>query len=181
MSDMSQIAGIGRSMNIADKYFRLFLRDALSPRGLNTAEGTVLLSMLEKSGGTAPEIFRSIHGRAAEENTQDELIERLQYDKGVMARTMKALEEKGFVERRANPADSRSSLFCLTDEGRELKGALIGALRRWSVVLLDGIPEQDLSVLERDLDRMAENAVRAYREQDVKHAGSAKEGTDHTW
>ena len=151
---------IGRNMNIADKYFRLYLRSALSPYDLNAAEGTVLLVMYGRDGGTERQIFHSIHGfDAGGGNTQDELIGKLHYDKGVMALTMKSLEEKGYVERKANPADSRSYLFFLTKKGNAFKEILFEILRTWQKVLLKGIDENALEVVEKALMTMAQNAA----------------------
>jgi len=164
---MSQFSGIGRDMNIANKYFRLYLRDRMAPYGLNTAEGTVLLSMLEKSGGTQQQIFDSIHSQVTDGNTQDELIGRLHYDKGVMTRTMRSLEDKGFVERRDNPADSRSHIFSLTGKGEKMRGTLIDVLREWNGVMLEGIPEETLAVLEQALSTIAGNSARFFREKSL--------------
>lgn len=46
---------IWRSMNIPDKYFRLYLRDALKSYDLNMAEGLVLLPLfgIRKNGMTS--------------------------------------------------------------------------------------------------------------------------------
>lgn len=176
MAEMRRYASIGRNMNIADKYFRLFLRDALSPYDLNTAEGTVLLSMYEKSEGTEQQIFHSIHSRPTPGNTQDELICSLHYDKGVMTRTMKSLEDKGFVARKSNPADSRSSLFSLTEKGTAMKGVLIAALRQWNGVLLSGVPDETLAILEGALDTMAQNAVAYFRDKGARNAETPEKG-----
>ena len=87
-------AFIGRYIFIVDKYFRLYFKDSLKEYGMNSAEGLVLLVLFGEDG-----------------MTQDQLIAELQYDKGVMARTMKSLEEKAYVKRERNPIDKRSSIF----------------------------------------------------------------------
>ena len=104
---MKAIAIIGRNINIADKYFRIYLRNCLNPYGLNAAEGTVLLNMYEKHSDTSK---NPLNG-----TTQEELIAGLHYDKGVMTRIMKSLEEKGYVLRSANPDDSRSYVLLLPE------------------------------------------------------------------
>ena len=161
---------IGRNMNIADKYFRLYLRSALNPYELNAAEGTVLLVMYGKDGGTEKQIFHSIHGFEPGGNTQDELIGQLHYDKGVMARTMKTLEEKGYVERRDNPADSRSYLFYLTEQGKNFKETLLHILRIWQEVLLKNLDEKTLDVIEKALEIMAQNAAAFCMDSFTKNA-----------
>ena len=141
---MEKFEHIGRNMMISDKYFKLYLRDALSPHGLNATEGVVLLMMF--------------HSAVAQKNTQEDLIRRIHYDKGVMTRTMKGLEQKGFVSREPNPADSRSYLFSLTEAGAALKEPLFDAVRRWNERLLAGIDERDLETVKTVLEKMAQNA-----------------------
>ena len=129
---------------ISDKYFKLYLRDALSPYGLNATEGVVLLMMF--------------HSAVAQKNTQEDHIRRIHYDKGVMTRTMKELEQKGFVSREPNPTDSRSYLFSLTKAGEALKEPLFDTVRRWNERLLAGIDERDLETVKNVLGKMAQNA-----------------------
>ena len=160
---MERYASIGRNMNIADKYFRLYLRDALKPHNLNTAEGTVLLSLYGKNGTTENQIFDSIHDNAIR-HTQDQIIDELHYDRGVMTRTMKALEEKEYVLRSDNPADSRSYIFSLTDKALDFKPILIGILFEWNTYLLEGIDAETLKITENALAVMAQNAMKHSRE-----------------
>lgn len=111
-NEMKHYASIARNMDIADKYFRLYLRDVLKPYNLNTAEGTVLLSLYGKNETTESQIINSIHNHDC--HTQDQIINELHYDRGVMTRTMKGLEEKKHVLRSNNPNDCRSYIFSLT-------------------------------------------------------------------
>lgn len=141
---MEKFEHIGRNMMISDKYFKLYLRDALAPYGLNATEGVVLLMMF--------------HSAVAQKNTQEDLIRRIHYDKGVMTRTMKELEQKGFVSREPNPTDSRSYLFSLTKAGEALKEPLFDTVRRWNERLLAGIDERDLETVKNVLGKMAQNA-----------------------
>lgn len=71
---MERFVSIGRNMAIADKYFKLYLRDALQPYDLNAAEGVVMLMMFQKSEKSDCSI---IDGK-----TQDEIIREIHYDKG---------------------------------------------------------------------------------------------------
>lgn len=131
-------------MMITDKYFKLYLRESLAPYELNTAQGIVLMMMY--------------HNEAVEKNTQENLIRRIHYDKGVMTRTMKELEQKGYVLREPNPADSRSYLFSLTEKGLAFQKTMMQLLHRWNEGLLCGISKEELSVLKSALSKMAQNA-----------------------
>ncbi len=160
---MEQYASIGRNMNIADKYFRLYLRDALKPYHLNAAEGTVLLSLYGKNGATERQIFDSIHDHAVG-YTQDKIIEELQYDRGVMTRTMKALEEKEYVLRIDNPTDNRSYIFSLTQKALDFKPILFGMLHEWKTRLLAGLDDDTLKILKDALEVIAKNATQYGKE-----------------
>lgn len=148
---MNNFRSIGRNMMIADKYFKLYLRDALQPYGLNAAEGVVLLMLYEQA--------------ARRGKTQDELIREIHYDKGVMTRTMKELEQKDYVVREQNPTDSRSYLFSLSEKALDFKNTLTAVLQKWNVALLDSLSTEQLTLVETALDRMAQNAAAAYSEK----------------
>ena len=150
---MDKFVSIGRNITIADKYFKLYLRNVLQPYNINATEGIVLLMMYRKSSG----------------NTQDELIKDIHYDKGVMARTMKELEEKGYVERNQNPLDSRSFIFSLTEKGHDFKHILIDFLRQWNKKLISDISEEHLAIVEASLEIMAQNSLMCFIESSQKH------------
>lgn len=143
---MQHFESISRNMMITDKYFKLYLRDALAPYGLNAPQGVVLLML---------------YHNAAVKNTQEDLIRRIHYDKGVMTRTMKELEQKGLVKREPHPSDSRSYLFSLTESGAALHEPMMDILRQWNEKLLVNISEQELAALKTALETMAKNACAA--------------------
>ncbi|MCQ2601720.1 MAG: MarR family transcriptional regulator [Treponema sp.] len=158
---MKKTEGAGRSIMIADKYFRLYLKDSLVPYELNAAEGVVLHMMYMKYSDTMNEKNTGslFHG-----NTQDELIKEIHFDKGVMTRTMKSLEDKGFVERSQNPSDSRSFLFCFTEKGIKFRDVLMNIFVRWNSIITEGIDEKDIPVISAALEKMAANAALFYFE-----------------
>ena len=147
---MKAIALIGRNINVVDKYFRIYLRNRMNPYGLNAAEATVLLNMYEKSGDASEDTLNG--------TTQEALIAGLHYDKGVMTRTMRSLEEKGYVTRSVNPNDSRSYIFALTGKGNSFKKTLVTILREWADILFTGVDESSVEVLEKALNTMSKNA-----------------------
>lgn len=155
---MKHYASIARNMNIADKYFRLYLRDVLKPYNLNTAEGTVLLFLYGKNGTTESQIINSIHNHDC--HTQDQIINELHYDRGVMTRTMKGLEEKEYVLRSNNPNDCRSYIFSLTKKALDFKPILVDMLYKWNTFLLEGIDSDTLKAVETALSIMARNAIK---------------------
>ena len=154
---MNKFSSIGRNMMISDKYFKLYLRDCLMPYELNSAEGIVLLMMYQKLYDTTAD--NTLYGQ-----TQDELIRQLHYDKGVMTRTMKELEQKGYVLRTTNPKDSRSYVFTLSKKGIAFQDTIFDILVKWNNNLLESISKEDLEIVEATLTKMSYNASKYYHE-----------------
>ncbi len=154
---------IGRNILIIDKYFKLYLKTALKQYDLNTAEGMVLLTLYEQTGHTSAQIIQNSHPENFSA-TQNQLIDELHYDKGVMTRIIQSLEQKGFVRRTDHPLDSRSFLINVTDKALDFKPVLISILKRWNDLFLIGFDEASLDMLDKSLVTMAENAAVATKE-----------------
>lgn len=155
---------IGRNILIIDKYFKLYLKTSLKYHDLNTAEGMVLLTLYEHTGQTSAQVLQNIHHKNFS-TTQNQLIDDLHYDKGVMTRTIQSLDQKGFVQRADNPLDSRSFLLNVTNKALEFKPVLINILKRWNDFILLGFDEATLNILNQSLIIMAESAADAMKEE----------------
>ena len=160
---MDKRACTGRNIMVIDKYFKLYFRRRLKAFDLNSAEGMVLLALYGSDGMTERQIFMSLHSNVPIQ-TQEQIIRELHYDKGALARTMKALEEKDFVQRAKNPRDSRAVDFNLTDKARELRPRIMEILVDWNDALIGGIPADDLDRTIDTLEKMAANAAVKVRE-----------------
>lgn len=139
-------SSIGCNILGIDKYFKIFLKNSLRKNELNAAEGLVLLALYGQDG-----------------QSQDQIIEELHYDKGVMTRTMQSLEKKGYVLREKNSLDNRSFLFYLTNKAMIFKSTLIEILQEWNDIILQGIDDLSLRLLDKTLDRMSQNAIKKVR------------------
>lgn len=78
--------------------------------------------------------------------TQQEMANRLQADKGAVARTLAQLEEQGYVSRRRDPTDKRITRVYLTDKSKALQGDLEKAVERVITRL-----EENIEVNEQDM------------------------------
>jgi DNA-binding MarR family transcriptional regulator len=105
-------------------------RPVLEPHDLTYPQYLVLLALWEQDGQSVKE-----------------LSQRLRLDYGTLSPLVKRLEAHGRVERRRNPADERSTLVTLTEEGSRLRGL---AEEMWEHAgrVLD-MSEDDLSTLRR--------------------------------
>ena len=141
---MNDFASIGKNILIVDKYFKIYFRNALKEYDLNASDGLAILMLYE--------------GHC---QTQDQIISELHYDKAVVARTMKGLEEKGYVERFENPDDNRSFIFKPTERVEVIKPELMRILREWSNKLMDGI--DDIETLKKQMSIMSQNAYKTVK------------------
>lgn len=91
----------------------------------------------------------------AEHVAISEIARRTHVDKAWISRSVRQLEDKGLVERRFDPKDSRVSLALLTKTGRDLLEELRPAVMLHEGWVLEGI---DGAAFKRDLDRLLENA-----------------------
>ena len=85
-----------------------------------------------------------------------EISRRAHVDKAWVSRSLRTLETRSLVERRADPADTRLTLFALTDHGQALLEEVRPHALRGELGLLEGI---DGTRLKRMLDRLEANAA----------------------
>jgi MarR family transcriptional regulator for hemolysin len=68
------------------------------------------------------------------------------------------MEARGLVVRTREPADRRTQVVRLTDEGERLFVAMAGAAQEFDRRLRSGVNADELAQLERLLTRLRENA-----------------------
>ena len=105
--------------------------------------GKLTVRMMKETGiGTGE--FDLIHAvRHRPGISQKEISELLNMDKGAVARRVASLEAKGYLIRRANPADSRSQMLYATEKAEELKtskAAVEATFYEWLLAALE--PEE---------------------------------------
>jgi DNA-binding MarR family transcriptional regulator len=102
----------------------------------------------------AYKIFTTIVNR--ESVTQSALAEHLLVDKGQLSRTVRELEERGLVQRAADPADGRSSLLSPTPDGLERLHAARAPREDLLLRTLADWPLDDIRELTRLLHALSE-------------------------
>lgn len=101
----------------------------------------------------------SVLKRLEEEDsiTIKELSKRVGKDQANVTRISDLLERKGYLIRKPNPEDKRSSLVCLTEAGREITKQLIPIDEKVHEIALRGISEQEIMFLKQVLSKIREN------------------------
>lgn len=90
--------------------------------------------------------------------TQEQLSRIMYVHKSNVARQMGSLEEKGFIERRADPADRRSLRVYPTKKAYAALEKVKKAHAEWLELLLGGLDEGERAAASALLQRLAENA-----------------------
>lgn len=86
--------------------------------------------------------------------TQQEMANRLQADKGAVARTLAQLEEQGYVSRRRDPSDKRVTRVYLTGKSKALQSDLEKAVERVISRLNENIAPDEEDVVKLQLKQM---------------------------
>ncbi len=91
--------------------------------------------------------------------SQDELAQRLFINKSNVTRHLSFLEEQGYVKREADPVDRRVTKVYPTEKMRSLLPKMREVTEEFKAAVSQGIPEEDMEVFLRVLDRMSQNAA----------------------
>ncbi|MEA4852905.1 MAG: MarR family winged helix-turn-helix transcriptional regulator [Christensenella sp.] len=141
---------IGQNILKINRYIKLGLRNALGAYHLGVVEGMVLFSLLQ---GNSEMCFK----------TQEQIINELNYDKGVMSRAINTLQENGYIKQEVNEKDRRSKVLVVTHKADGLKQILENIFREWDKMLLDGFEEEDIRTANCFLNKLEKNAKNLYK------------------
>lgn len=114
---------------------------------------SVALKALREAGlNIAPMHIRSLHTiNSLDVCTANDLVELMDRDKGQIARLVKEMIEKGFVERVQNPDDKRSQFIEITAFGHE-------TLKQMLAIEADIIKNMRASITDKQLQKFNELA-----------------------
>jgi DNA-binding MarR family transcriptional regulator len=118
----------------------------------------VKLKPLGLSSAYMPVIFALAHG---EELSQRALTEAASIEQPTMAATLARMERDGFVTKRADSNDRRSSLYSLTPGGMEMTGKVRVAGQAVNAAAMQGLSEAEHEAYLAMLDRMVANLARS--------------------
>ena len=99
-----------------------------------------------------------------EGRSQEQLSEVLCLNKSTVARSLAALEEKGYVSRIPAKEDKRVLLVYPTEKMRVLYPKVRQVTGDWNAAVTEEISEEELAVCESVLSRMAEKAAALLKE-----------------
>lgn len=135
---------VARCFSVLDGRSRSYVLEACSPLEITYSEYVLLLRLFDCEGAS-----------------QEELSRVLQTDKSAVARTLKLLEQKGFIRREKDAQDRRIKRIRLTEYGRMQHPFLMAVMNSWVNYLIDTLSPQDISCVERNFRTLAERSAKA--------------------
>ncbi len=94
-----------------------------------------------------------------EGSSQKDICQTLAINEALATRTMKKLEQKGYIIRKKEENDQRSYALYLTEHGREIIPKLIDAVYQWWEELTSDFDENQSSLLIAQLEQMTEKSL----------------------
>lgn len=139
---------VGRQLYLTNQAMTNHAERALKPYGI-TLEQFVLLKNISENDGLS----------------QNQLCEIVEKSPANVTRILDRLEKKSFIKRKQNPADRRSTLVVITDQGMEMADKVHTLFESFSEHLTKGISSQEqdkfmniLDIIRGNLDQLTDKS-----------------------
>ncbi len=129
-------------MSIIVRSFRNFTEKKLREFDLTHGEQVIIM-------------FLSSH----ENVNQDTISKTYMIDKGMVAKTLNKLEQKGCILRQQNPENKRENIITLTQKGVDMLINMHAIYKEWNEILHEGITKEDIAYVKSMTNRMVENVA----------------------
>jgi MarR family transcriptional regulator, organic hydroperoxide resistance regulator len=129
---------VARAIGVLNRTFQRYISDSLSEKDLSYSDSIFLVNIGDRSG-----------------TSQEELADLLAIDKAAITRSVKSLEEKGYIRTERSKADKRAKELYLTPTGESLFGYMQTLHQQWISHVLDGMDPNDLEAFTKGIDLMS--------------------------
>ena len=133
---------VARYFSILDGRSRSYVMEACRPLKITYSEYILLLRLFDYEGAS-----------------QEDLSRTLQTDKSAVARTLKLLEQKGFICREKDEIDRRIKRIRLTEYGRMQHTFLLSVMDCWVDHLTEALAPHDVEVVQQGFRLLAERSM----------------------
>lgn len=140
MKNKENFENIGRYFSQMYRKGRIFYSQELKKFGLGSGQSIFLFQLYKKDGVS-----------------QDELANTLYIDKGTTARSLKTLEEAGFIKREVSGSDKRVNIVRLTEKGLKLEPEITAILKEWDRLLVHSLSEEEQKTLLTLLKKISDS------------------------
>ena len=155
-------AGLFRAMN---RFRKLRIGDLFSD--MTKSDGMMLwaISQLNREKGD---------GRA----TVSELAEKLHTKNSAVSRTLKNLEDHGWICRMTDPKDRRNTCVVLTESGEAMQQNMTCTMQEFGRAVISQVDEQDLKKLILCLDEIYDIAAEEIEKRSMRNRKEGQHGKD---
>ncbi|MDF2941292.1 MAG: transcriptional regulator, MarR family [Herbinix sp.] len=94
-----------------------------------------------------------------EKANQDSIAQYYMIDKGAIAKTIKKLENKNYINRQTNKRNQREKLITLTATGKSIIDEMKSLQNEWNDILSSGITEEELNLFTDIAMKISKNAT----------------------
>ncbi len=131
----------GKWISILYRYGQSYMSKRMESYNIGRGQLIILL-YLSRNGGLS----------------QQDLTDYIKVDKGCIAKSIKSLEEEGYITRSADPDDKRAVKVFLTQKAQDTMPVIEDAISSWESVLMSGLKDDEKLLAEQILYKMAKNA-----------------------
>ena len=139
---MKEHQSIGRLVSILYRHAKVYFHREMGSYGLGHGQLPLLMYII-------------MH----EKVTQHQINDHFYLDKGSTSSMIKSLEQNGFITRRKDPHDKRSSVLEVTEKTTRLIPEIKQVFRGWTDILLYGFSAKEQEKAFELLNRMIENTI----------------------
>jgi DNA-binding MarR family transcriptional regulator len=139
---------IGRLISCINRYTHIYLRDSMQKYNLGSGQFRLLTTLYKHGDGINQEYFANF----------------LKMDKATAARSIKKMENAGFITRKKDENDKRAYNVFLTDKAKELQPKIKYILTRWTQILLKDFSEKEQKEYINFLKKSEKNASEYLKE-----------------
>ena len=138
-----------RKINVISRCEGIYRQDKLKESGLGPCHHSYVLAVCHHPG-----------------MTQDQLARHICINKSGVTRHLAYLEEKGYVERRADTHDKRATCVYPTQKCLDILPEVRRIVAEWNAYLTEDIDPEELECFKKVLDRIADRAKKYVYEKE---------------
>lgn len=91
---------------------------------------------------------------------QESISKKYMIDKGMVAKTLTRLEDKGFIKREQNPNNKRENIISLTTKSAYIMKDINAIFDDWNKILYGEMSKADIECVKKLTGKMVENIVK---------------------
>ena len=97
-------------------------------------------------------------------HNQNEICDKLHYDKAHTSRILSVLEQDGYVEKIIDPQDNRKHIYDLTRKGNELADKVKQYMYEWQQIILADVSKEQIDACKDCATKIIDNATKKVSE-----------------